>query len=649
MPKFLKILLSIIVLVVIAGLAAPFFIPTNVYRDQIISAVERATGRTLTIDGDITLRFRPNVEFTVGDVTLSNAKEATDPLMIDMERMTIAVEWQALLKRQIVISKFILDKPMMSLEVLKSAKGNWEFEPMTPAKDNTRSDSSEDLEHNEADSLSFGDMHINQGKLTYRNGLTGESYEITNVNAKIELPDLQGPFKIKGDLTYLGEALTIDLGLGSLHAIPNKVETSFYFNLKSALIDAELDGTFTGGTSSKIKAASKVQVPSVRNLASWLGSPIAIEKGFGPLSVKGDLYATGSLYSFTDAAVAFDDMKGTGSLTVKNSGEKPIVSGRLNVDKIDIRPYMKGTAKPVSKGKKDDLSWNEQPFDLSAIKTIDVNFALKTRSLFFQDYEVGETDLSIRVRGNTLLATLNKLALYQGTGSGSLSFDVNQPTIKVAANFGFKEILAAPLIAAATKKEFAEGTGDLDFSVTTMGRSQKDLMKGLTGSGSFELRDGKLLGADLTRMLQIAAAFSPAQRNQDQGQTNAQSGAGKATDFVEMGSTFKIVEGVLKTKDFLLINEVLSLTGSGKVDLGRQKIDMRIVPGQRQDDGGTRIAMKVQGPWDNIKYVPDFETAIKNKLKEILIGGGKSTKDEEKTDGEAVLDLLDTLFGGGDD
>ena len=110
-----------------------------------------------------------------------------------------------------------------------------------------------------------------------------------------------------------------------------------------------------------------------------------------------------------------------------------------------------------------------------------------------------------------------------------------------------------------------------------------------------------------------------------------------------MGGTFKINKGVLKTSDFVLSNEALSLTGTGKIDIGRQRIDMRLVPGQRQDNGGTRVAMKVKGKWNDIKYVPDFETALKDKLKEALTD---SSDDDEPSDAEIVIDLLGSIFGG---
>lgn len=645
MGKLIKFLLALLVLVIAVALAAPFFIPTDVYKGQIIAAVERSTGRTMTIDGEISLKFFPTAEFTANDVTLSNAEGATDPLMAEMETMTIGVDTRSLLRRDIEVTEFTLTRPKLSLEVLKSQKANWEFESTSGNAQEEPTEMSEGSNPIQINSLTFGDLKIIEGTLTYRNRLTGDTYKLTSVDANIVLPDLTGPFQVKGDLVYQGEEMNIDLALGSLMAIPRAEETTFKLNLNSSIIKANLDGTFKGGSLAKIMSKADVDVPSLRKLAAWAGKPIEIERGFGRFTGKGNLYITGPHYTFADANFTFDDMKASGALTLKNSGAKPAVSGRLTVDKLDIRPYQASSAAPAQGGGKANIKWDETPIDLSALKALDVNFALETKSLFFQNYEIGNADLVLRVRSNKLTAALNNLELYQGTAKGTLSFDVSQPETKVEAGFVFTDVSAGPLLRAASAKDLVEGKGNLSFKVTTSGKTQKALMKNLTGVGDLRLMDGKIIGADLNRMLSLVAAFSPQQAAAEGEEETAQEvGEEKATDFVEMGGTFKIKTGILRTSDFLLENEAVSLTGKGKIDIGRRSINMRLVPGRRQDDGGTGVAIKVQGDWSDIKFAPDFETAIKDKLREALTGGSDRG---ENDDGDVVTDILESIFGGG--
>ena len=112
---------------------------------------------------------------------------------------------------------------------------------------------------------------------------------------------------------------------------------------------------------------------------------------------------------------------------------------------------------------------------------------------------------------------------------------------------------------------------------------------------------------------------------------------------VEGFNDLNITSGVLRTSDFALVNEALSLAGQGRVDIGNQTLDMKLAPGKRQDDGGSNLKVKVHGPWNNIKYSPDFEDIIKGGLRDLILG---DTKDKEPTlEGEIANQLLDAIFG----
>lgn len=646
MPKALKYFIAAFLLLVALALIIPALIPAETYKTQVIAAVERSTGRTLTIDGDLSLQFRPGVEFSIEDVTLSNAPGATDDLMAQMARMTIGVDWRAFLSRRITITKFILEDPVISLEVMKNGTANWEFTTAAKEKDTGQETSSPP---EALDAISFGDLRIVRGRLVWRNHSAGQTWDVSNVNLDIILPDLKGEARVAGDLTYNGEDLKLALILGSVEAITSGAETSFKIALDSRLMNAELDGSLTGGAASKIKARANVKVPSVRQLAAWTGAPVASEKGFGRFAIEGDLFTSGSLYSFTDATIAFDDMTGTGSLTIKNTGSKPIVSGRLTVNEIDLRSYM---PEPVeaeeASGGTTELAWSKAPIDFSGLKALEVNFALKSSKLYFQDYEIGDTELNLSVRNNILTATLARMDLYGGTGTGTVSFDTNPAAARAKATFALSNINAGPLMLAASGKDIIEGTGEFSFGMDTAGKSQDALMRNLAGKGALTLRDGKLKGVNLNRMLQVLSAFTPQQKAasaETEATTAAETGTAKSTDFVEMGGTFDITSGVLRTSDFALVNDALSLAGQGRVDIGNQSIDMKLAPGKRQDDGGTNLKMKVQGPWNNIKYAPDFEDVIKGGLRDLILGDSKDK--ETSPEGEIANQLLDAIFGSG--
>jgi len=69
MRTVIKIIIFLIVLVVAALIALPFFINPNDYKDEISREVEKATGRNLTLQGDIGLSVFPWIALDLGPLT----------------------------------------------------------------------------------------------------------------------------------------------------------------------------------------------------------------------------------------------------------------------------------------------------------------------------------------------------------------------------------------------------------------------------------------------------------------------------------------------------------------------------------------------------------------------------------------------------
>ena len=89
MKKLILGLLSALVLLLVTAIAIPFFIRIEDYKPQITAAVLDATGRELTIAGDIRLSVFPKLELEARQVTFSNVSEGRVPNMASLEELII--------------------------------------------------------------------------------------------------------------------------------------------------------------------------------------------------------------------------------------------------------------------------------------------------------------------------------------------------------------------------------------------------------------------------------------------------------------------------------------------------------------------------------------------------------------------------------
>ncbi|MFL5288485.1 MAG: AsmA family protein, partial [Rhodopila sp.] len=114
------------------GIALATFNP-NILKPRIAEAVHRATGRELTIAGDIRLHksLWPTVE--VNDVSLSNPAGFSRPQMATLKQMRLSLALLPLLSREVQIASMTLVQPDILLEHSATGLANWRIAPPSEA------------------------------------------------------------------------------------------------------------------------------------------------------------------------------------------------------------------------------------------------------------------------------------------------------------------------------------------------------------------------------------------------------------------------------------------------------------------------------------------------------------------------------------
>ncbi|MGB0632289.1 MAG: AsmA family protein [Alphaproteobacteria bacterium] len=124
MKKVLIALGALVVLVVVALVVAPLLIPVDTYKTQILTQIEKATGRKARIDGDFSVSLFPRAAFTAGKFTLANAPGGTAPNMVSLEKLNVRVALLPLLGGNLVIDSFVMERPDINLEADRQGRGN---------------------------------------------------------------------------------------------------------------------------------------------------------------------------------------------------------------------------------------------------------------------------------------------------------------------------------------------------------------------------------------------------------------------------------------------------------------------------------------------------------------------------------------------
>ncbi|MFP3942360.1 MAG: AsmA family protein [Alphaproteobacteria bacterium] len=681
MKRVAVILLAVIGVLLVAALVIPFFISTDVYKDRIQTAAKEATGRELVLGGDVKLSLLPPVRLRVENVSFDNAEWASADTMAEMKSLSIGIDpFAYLFGGKVKITEFVLRDPVINLEVAPDGRANWDFSPAQKAPEAAEADKEGGMALND---IMLGDIRLVNGLVTYSDRATGETQRAENITATVSLPSLDGPLKADGGLRYNAEDIDLDLRLDKPRAFLNGETSDLDLGLKSSLMKMSVDGAMAGnldgkGLPAQGSGAMELDVPSMRKLAAWFESELPAGKGYGPLSVKGQATASGNTVSLNDASLRVDEIKGNGDMSVDLGGARPVVKGQLVTNQIDLKPYQSTTAvgqaeqatSGAATGAEPAEGWSDEPIDFGALKLADADLRLTADGIDTGTLKTGKARVDVSLVNGLLKADLRELGLYEGGGTAYFEIDARNRVPAIRNRMNFDAVKSLPLLRDLTGMGVLEGVGDFRLDVTSRGRSQREIVQALNGTGSLNLNDGALYGINLARMVRkVDAAIggffgengvnpmqapNMIQALQDVNNVVAdlESGGGEAqkTDFAEFGGTFRFENGVFRNDDMLLLNPLLRVNGNGTSNLLQRTVDYTVTPklvgtlkgqGGESSLSGIGIPIRVSGTWDRLVYSLDSRALVKSLLGKSggplggALGGG-----EDSSPGDAIRGLL---------
>jgi AsmA protein len=640
MKKILIVAGSLIGLVVVAAIAVPLLIPTDTWKNQIEQRASAATGRKLTIAGPVQFSLLPTFAVVANNVTFANAPGSKNPVMASLAKLEVQVRVLPLLSGRLAVERFVIDRPVIHLEVNAQGKGNWDLSTASTASPTANK---EKQGGGAPENIELGDVRLNNGTVTYDDARDATHYQVDTLNARVLLPSLDGPLKFDGSLAFAGQKVAVTGEISQPNAAMSGKGSNIGFTIDAESLNMEFSGKASGKGPDKLDGNLSLDVPSVRGLASWLGQDLDLPgSGYGPLSIKGTLSASPDHYSFTDATYKLDAIEANGDLTVDTSGKVPYAKATLVTGMLDLNPYLpedkrpgtggrgglQGPAAAATPAERASQGWSTEKIDLSPLKVVNEDLSLTVGGLRWHALNTGKSVLNVSIRDAKLTADMPELAFYDGNGKAHIVVDGSTVPPQMAVSSTFTNIDIYPLLKDAISLESISGKATGNVTLGTSGDSQRDLVSALNGKGAATVKDGAVSGLDIGAMItNIGSAFSA-----------ASSGKEQHTGFSDASMTFNIVNGVAKNDDLSMAAPLFRVAGKGTVDMPKRtiayRIEPKLVPDPRGQGGwkdaiGIGVPVDIKGPWNKISYQPDLLGALPsasgalNTLRSLFGGGSK--------------------------
>ncbi len=355
MPKLLKYTGIAVGLLIALIIIIPFMVDLNDYKPQISQAAKEATGRDLTIEGDIKLSLFPWIGMELGAIQLSNAAGFGDQPFARIEGADVKLKLMPLLRREIEMKTVTLQGLRLNLMVTEDGNDNWSdlsSGDRTAAVDETPTGDATPLT-----ALVIGGLAISDAQVIYDNRATGSRYAIESLDLTTGPVALNAPLDIELNSKLSSSKPNINGTLGikvrviadmekfEQHRLEN-LHLSFDFNSPDASNNGfNSSGQLVLNSNIDIDLANQRYSLSPTTLTANISNP-SLPGGKAALELAADinLHLQEQTAQLNNLKLSSYGLNIQGMISASNIMETPLLNGDLRIAEFSPRTLFKNMA-----------------------------------------------------------------------------------------------------------------------------------------------------------------------------------------------------------------------------------------------------------------------------------------------------------------
>ncbi len=623
---------ALVVLAVIVIGAAAFMLSTfdpNDYRDNIRQVVEKATGRTLVIEGPIEMSYYPVLGFSVSQASLGNPAGFGDAPFAQISQLLVGVKLVPLFSGNIEIDTIRIENP--EIVAIRKADGRTNLTFDLTSTGGAASVPAPDLPAHDLN-VTTGEIAIIDAILTYRDEVseTTQRVEALNVTLSSFAPGAAAPLSVSGRALIAG---------GVTVSFKGQADMTMAQDLKTvslAGLDADFDMTRDGASGTFSGAVNGAAVIDLT------GGTVALQPG--QVTLPGAVLAVEGTYGWAPARL---DMT-------------------VNADRIDFDTML--AAMPVVEAEDGTAGGADFSALAGLLETMAVNGRVAIDAAHVMGLEATDIQMTAAGQPGTLTLDPVSMTLYEGTYTGRSILAARGGRLSYSEAGQIENVALGPLLTDLTKQQTLTGTAGLTYDVTASGNTLAAMMASLGGTAEMIVTDGTIEYGQISRRINQAVAFFEQARLIDN--------PDEIVEFTSLKATFTGRDGVLRNNDLLLLAPASHARGAGTVDLGGSTVDYAVRVGlgntQQAIESAAQLPLRISGPLTAPSYSLDVQALLREQagaqieekkqellgraLDEIGLGGGDEAASDAAapadeaagSDGRAPIDpaqVLDGLFG----
>ena len=378
---------------------------------------------------------------------------------------------------------------------------------------------------------------------------------------------------VVGTALWRGQSIDIDLQAGPLHEGRSHMPVSV--SIKSAYGTLQLVGSLMRHDQYVLEGDIKIDVQQLPGLVQLFNLAWPDFAATEKLSLAGPVTWSHGSIVFDHTTVQLDQNEATGALKIRTIAQRPLLSGTLAFDTLNLTPLAASQTENMS-------LWsglNSVAAGLWAtpvMKLFNADLRLSAKRVQVGNTTLDKAAATLALNDNKLLARLANLNYEGGSGNGQLTIDFNKVFPRTAIRGKMNGVPLDKLSRAIFGWEIIDGPADITADIEATGVSLKSAVASARGHIQISQTQAATVGFNLAPLIGTTAGDPEAPLHDNSAQIAARALKG-ATTIGELSALIKIKGGTAQCARFHATFDGHVAKCTGNLDLTSQLMDVRLL------------------------------------------------------------------------
>ncbi|MDQ5767057.1 AsmA family protein [Thiothrix subterranea] len=596
--RLLAWLLALLLLIVAAIAVFALTFDANRYKPEITALLKEKTGRTLTIDGDISLSFYPDIALQLGQVAVGNAKGFNDEAFAEADNARVTVQFLPLLEQQLKINEVHLQGLKLNLHRNKSGKTNWQ--DLLPENSSKANASAGEAMTSLLGGMVITGVSVQDSQLHWQDDQQGKTVTLAPLNLQTGTFQPGKPVDLRLDaaLTQNEPPLTMQLSLTTVAQLAENQEDFSLTDLRLQVKQPErLDTNLRGNLQGNLKK-ERASIPDLQ------ADVILDGLGKVTLSSKLDVNLAKQQLNMTDLSMNAD-VKSTeipgGQLQQQSSGKLSLNlesgKGLLDLPQTEI------------KAAEQQLTGSLQVRDpLLPSRVVDGKFS--AAQLSYPPFTLQQATLGVQFTEGQVKLTPTG-TLFKGAYQGEINLDTLQTPAIFSGEHTVKKLRTEELLFALTDDRLVTGALDMTAKFDSVVGDEQAFKQNLNGTIDLTLNEGTIRDANFAQKTREVIQLFEKERVNEVGETEV--------TFTQLKGQWQVKQGVFHTDENVMLAPHFQVKGNGDVNIVAESLDfkLRISEKPKPDNAdGLFAPLHIHGAWDKPSYELELDVLLKERAEQ---------------------------------